>query len=83
MRAVTFQAARHLTIETVDDPRIVESSDVIVQVERAAICGSDLHVYHGREQGLDAGCVMGHEFVGRVVETGREVATLTEGRSVF
>ena len=83
MRAVTFQAARHLTIEIVDDPRIVESSDVIVQVERAAICGSDLHVYHGRDQGLDAGCVMGHEFVGRVVETGREVATLTEGRSVF
>jgi threonine dehydrogenase-like Zn-dependent dehydrogenase len=83
VKALTFQAPRRLAVEEVEDPRIVEPTDVIVRVERAAICGSDLHVYHGREQGLDAGCVMGHEFVGRVVAAGRDVVGLDPGRSVY
>lgn len=83
MKALTFQAPRRLAVEQVDDPGIVEPTDVIVEVERAAICGSDLHVYHGREEGLDAGCVMGHEFVGRVVAAGRAVTLLAVGQAVF
>jgi 2-desacetyl-2-hydroxyethyl bacteriochlorophyllide A dehydrogenase len=48
----------------------VEPDDVVVQVETAGLCGSDLHPYFGREVGLDVGTVLGHEFVGRVVEVG-------------
>jgi threonine dehydrogenase-like Zn-dependent dehydrogenase len=54
-----------------------------VAVERAGVCGSDLHVYHARERGLDRGTVMGHEFVGRVLEAGPEVTGLGPGDRVF
>jgi len=72
MRALTFQEPGSVSIDRVDDPALVEPSDVIVRVDLGAICGSDLHVYRGHEQGLDPGTVMGHEFLGEVVETGAE-----------
>ena len=56
--------------------------EVIVKVELSAVCGSDLHIYHGRETGLDAGTVMGHEFLGTVVEAGAAVARFREGARV-
>jgi len=68
MRALTFRGIEQVSLETVPDPSLQADSDAIVQVERAGLCGSDLHVWHGREVGLDAGTVMGHELVGRVVE---------------
>lgn len=77
MQAITIQAPRQLVCETVPDPEILEPTDAIVKVELTAICGSDLHVYHGRETGIDAGCVMGHEFLGEVVERGSGVALTT------
>lgn len=70
MRALTYQGVRAIRHESVADPKILSDGDAIVRIERAGLCGSDLHVYHGREIGLDAGTVMGHEFVGRVVATG-------------
>lgn len=73
MRAITFHEPRTVRVEDVPDPRIEAPTDAIVRVRLAAVCGSDLHVYHGRETGLDAGCVLGHEFLGEVVETGAEV----------
>ena len=73
MKALTFEGEKTIRHSTVPDPGIVEPTDVVVRVELTAICGSDMHVFHGRERGLDHGTVMGHEFVGRVVETGREV----------
>lgn len=72
MRAITFESPLHVSVTTVADPDIVAPGDAIVRVERTAICGSDLHVYHGRETGLDAGTILGHEFLGEVVARGRD-----------
>ncbi|MEE8279024.1 MAG: alcohol dehydrogenase catalytic domain-containing protein, partial [Thermoanaerobaculia bacterium] len=70
MKALTFHGVEDLRFESVPDPRIEAPTDAIVRVSVGGICGSDLHVYHGRETGLDKGTVMGHEFVGDVVEAG-------------
>jgi len=83
MKAVTFQGPKDLTVENVDDPLLQDPADVIVEVELTAVCGSDLHVYHARETGLDTGTVMGHEFVGRVVEIGGDVRDLKPGQAVL
>src|SRR5687767_2157709 len=82
MRALTYQGLRDLRVETVPDPVLLAPSDVIVAVRLAAICGSDLHVWHGRETGLDGGTVMGHEFLGEVVEVGRDVSRFSPGDRV-
>ncbi|MCZ6727006.1 MAG: alcohol dehydrogenase catalytic domain-containing protein [Acidobacteria bacterium] len=79
MKAITFQSVERLRFETVDDPGIEQAGDVIVRVLSAGICGSDLHVYHGRETGLDAGTIMGHEFVGEVVEVAAGVELWSAG----
>ena len=82
MKAITFHAPTDLRVERIPDPALLEPTDVLVAVELAAICGSDLHVWHGRETGLDPGTVMGHEFVGRIVATGREVSRFHSGDRV-
>ncbi len=82
MRALTFHGPGRVRCETRPDPGILEPGDAIVRVELAAICGSDLHVYRGHETGLDAGTVLGHEFVGEVVELGPEAAGLAVGDRV-
>jgi threonine dehydrogenase-like Zn-dependent dehydrogenase len=79
MKALVFSGVQNIRYETVAEPTIQDRGDAIVRVLRTAICGSDLHVYHGRERGLDAGTVMGHEFVGEVVETGTEVRRFRAG----
>jgi len=73
LRAIRFQEKRRVDVGTVDDPGLEAPTDVVVRVERAAVCGSDMHVFHGRETGIDAGCVMGHEFLGEVVDAGADV----------
>lgn len=83
MKALTLHDARSIRYETVDDPRLIEPTDALVRVQSTAICGSDMHVYHGRERGLDPGTVMGHEFVGEVVETGKAVRAIRAGDRVF
>jgi threonine dehydrogenase-like Zn-dependent dehydrogenase len=82
MRALTFGGIRTIHHDTVPDPRIVHAGDAIVRVERAGLCGSDLHVYHGREVGLDVGTVMGHELVGRIVEAGPQARRHSVGTRV-
>jgi threonine dehydrogenase-like Zn-dependent dehydrogenase len=72
MHGLTFHGKEQIRYERVSDPRIEAPRDVIVQIELAAICGSDLHPYFEREQGLDHGTVMGHEAVGTVVDAGAE-----------
>lgn len=79
MRALTFQAPGQILYDTVPDPKIEDTEDAIVQVHLAGLCGSDLHVWHGRETGLDVGTVMGHEFVGEVVEVGSSVRSFEPG----
>jgi len=83
MKALTFHGRESIHCETVADPTILDPGDVVVDVELTAICGSDLHVYHEREVGLDRGTVMGHEFVGRVSEVGRDVTAHKSGDRVF
>ncbi|MEQ8414773.1 MAG: alcohol dehydrogenase family protein [Imperialibacter sp.] len=82
MKAITFQGKEKLSFETVTDPSIIHPTDVIVKVALTAICGSDLHVYREHEKGLDYGTVMGHEFVGEVVEIGSAVTGLKNGDRV-
>lgn len=79
VKALTYQGVGAVSYDEVADPTIERDDEALVRVEIAAICGSDLHVYRGRETGLDAGTVMGHEFVGRVVETGKGVRTFRPG----
>jgi len=71
-----------LAYESVPDPEIVETSDVIVRTRAAGLCGSDLHPYFGRERGIEPGTVMGHEVVGEVVEVGADVRSLSVGDRV-
>jgi len=82
MNGLVFHGVRDVRVERVPDPRIVEPTDAIVRVERAAVCGSDLHVWGGRERGLDPGTVLGHEFVGQVVEVGSDVRRFGGGARV-
>lgn len=64
------------------EPRLESPRDAIVRVEVAGLCGSDLHVYRGRERGLDPGTVMGHEFAGTVLEVGDGVRGFRPGDRV-
>ena len=73
MHALTFGGTEIIEYSNVSDPQLLHSTDAIVKVTMAGICGSDLHVYHGRETGLDHGTVMGHEFTGIVEEAGPDV----------
>lgn len=83
MQALTFGGIETINHQSVPDPKILQSTDAIVQITLSGICGSDLHVYHGREQGLDKGTVMGHEFVGTVIETGNSVRNFKKGSRVL
>ena len=83
MKALTFYGKQKIKYETVEDPQIESPDDIIVEVKLTAICGSDLHVYHEREIGLDLGTVMGHEFVGEVVDVGKGVVNFVKGDSVL
>ncbi len=79
MKAVTFQGNTRVEISTVPDPALLAPGDVIVRNRVSAICGSDLHVYLGRETGIEPGTVMGHEFLGEVVEVGKAVKRFRAG----
>jgi threonine dehydrogenase-like Zn-dependent dehydrogenase len=83
MQALTFGGKEIIEYNTVKDPELLHSTDAIVRITMAGICGSDLHVYHGRETGLDHGTVMGHEFTGIVEEAGSDVKKFTKGSRVL
>lgn len=83
MQALTFGGVETILHQSIADPRVLQATDAIVQITMAGICGSDLHVYHGRETGLDEGTVMGHEFTGVVVETGNAVKKFRKGSKVL
>ncbi|MFL6762023.1 MAG: zinc-dependent alcohol dehydrogenase [Sphingomicrobium sp.] len=81
MRALTWQGRHDVRVETVPDPEIVNPHDAILRVTSTAICGSDLHLYDGYIPGMRAGDILGHEFMGEVIETGPE-STLKKGQRV-
>jgi threonine dehydrogenase-like Zn-dependent dehydrogenase len=83
MRALTFQGKESIVVAFVQDPKVLKSGDAIVRVNSCAICGSDLHVYHEREKGIDLGTAMGHEFTGEIVEVGPDVKQLAQGDRVM
>lgn len=83
MRAVVYRGDRDVRVEDVAEPALVDPGDAIVKIGKAAICGSDLHVYHGRVPGVFDGATLGHEFAGTVVSTGNDVTRFAEGDEVI
>lgn len=81
MRALTFHGKHDVRVETMPDPEIVNPRDAIIEVTATAICGSDLHLYDGVIPAVMPGDILGHEFMGRVVETGPG-STLKKGQRV-
>ena len=82
MKAVCWMGKNDVRVENVPDPKILDERDVIVKVTSAAICGSDLHLYGGFVPTMEKGDILGHEFMGKVVETGRDVKNLRIGDRV-
>ena len=82
MRAVTFQEPGRVAIEERPDPEPIAADDAVVRVEASGICGSDLHIYHGRVQ-VDPGFTIGHEYVGTVVAAGDAVTGVSVGDRVL
>jgi alcohol dehydrogenase len=81
MKAAVFHKPGDITVDTVEDPRILSSTDIIVRVTSTAICGSDLHIFDGFfPQVKDI--IMGHEFMGIVEEVGSEIVNLKRGDRV-
>jgi threonine dehydrogenase-like Zn-dependent dehydrogenase len=82
MKAVCWQGIHKVGVETVPDPRILNPRDAIVKVTKAAICGSDVHLYDGYVPGMMRGDILGHEFMGEVVDLGSGVTNLSTGDRV-
>ena len=82
MRANTWQAPKHLAVENVPDPKILNSNDAIVKITSTAICGSDLHLYDGFNPFMEPGDILGHEPMGIVEEVGSAVKRLKKGDRV-
>ena len=82
MRATCWNGKKEIRVETVPDPRILNARDAIVKVTSTAICGSDLHLYNGFVPSMEKGDILGHEFMGEVVETGPGVRNLKIGDRV-
>ncbi|MDP3633486.1 alcohol dehydrogenase catalytic domain-containing protein, partial [Phenylobacterium sp.] len=81
MRALTWHGKHDVRMETVPDPKIVNPRDAIIKITSTAICGSDLHLYDSYIPGMHSGDILGHEFMGEVVEVGRST-TLQKGQRV-
>ncbi len=82
MRAVTFQAPGHVELVEKPDPELLQPDDAIVRVTASGVCGSDLHIYHGRVQ-VEPGFTIGHEYVGEVVAAGDAVTSVAVGDTVL
>ncbi len=80
MKGICFQAVGEVATVEIPDPQMEQATDAIVKVSMAGLCGSDLHSFLGREQGLDVGTVMGHEFVGTIVDLGSETLSQSDLR---
>lgn len=82
MKALTYHGSYDVRVETVADPVLHEPDDIILQITATAICGSDLHLYRGKMPKLEDGDILGHEFMGVVVDAGSDVTTLKKGDRV-
>jgi len=82
MRATVWSGRNKVQVENVPDPKILNDRDAIVKISSTAICGSDLHLYDGYIPAMRKGDILGHEFMGEIVETGRGVSNLAVGDRV-
>ncbi|WP_295813931.1 zinc-dependent alcohol dehydrogenase [uncultured Deinococcus sp.] len=82
MKAIVWQGTNHVGVETVPDPTLLLPTDAIVKITSTAICGSDLHLLDGVIPSMEKGDILGHEFMGEVVEIGRDVKRLQVGDRV-
>lgn len=82
MRAVCWHGKHEVRVDSVPDPKILNPHDAIVRITSTAICGSDLHLYDGYIPTMQRGDILGHEFMGEVVEVGPEVTQLKTGDRV-
>ena len=82
MKAVTWQAKRRVSVDSVPDPTIQEPTDAIVRITSTNICGSDLHLYETLTAFMEAGDILGHEPIGIVEEVGNEVTAIKPGDRV-
>jgi threonine dehydrogenase-like Zn-dependent dehydrogenase len=82
MRATCWSGRNTVQVETVPDPKILNERDAIVKITSTAICGSDLHLYDGYVPTMTKGDILGHEFMGEIVEVGKGVGNLAVGDRV-
>jgi 2-desacetyl-2-hydroxyethyl bacteriochlorophyllide A dehydrogenase len=82
MRAVTFQGPGEVAVEDRPEPQLEDAQDAVVRIEASGICGSDLHIYHGRVK-IEPGFTIGHEFVGTVLAAGEDVTRVRVGDRVL
>ncbi len=82
MRALTYHKAHHVSVDTHPDPILQDPDDIILRVTATAICGSDLHLFRGKVPGMEAGDILGHEFMGIVEDVGPGVTKVKRGDRV-
>ncbi len=82
MKACCWYGKNNVSVETVPDPKILNRGDAIIKVSLTAICGSDLHLLHGAVPTMESGDILGHEFMGEVMEVGDGVRNLRSGDRV-
>jgi threonine dehydrogenase-like Zn-dependent dehydrogenase len=82
MKAICWYGKKDVRVENVPEPKLLTKRDAIVKTTLTAICGSDLHLYHGVIPTMEQGDILGHEFMGEIVEVGTEVPNLKKGDRV-
>lgn len=82
MKAICWHGKKDVRVENVPEPKMLNKRDAILKVNLTAICGSDLHLYHGVIPSMQEGDILGHEFMGEVVEVGTDVPNLKRGDRV-
>ena len=82
MKANCWMGKKTVEVRDVPDPKILNSRDAIVRITSTAICGSDLHLYNGFVPTMEKGDILGHEFMGEVVDVGSGVMNLAVGDRV-
>lgn len=82
MRANCWHDKHHVQVDHVPDPGIMNPRDAVLKITSTAICGSDLHLYNGMIPSMRKGDVLGHEFMGEIMEVGPEVRNLKAGDRV-
>ncbi|MFF5180436.1 zinc-dependent alcohol dehydrogenase [Micromonospora sp. NPDC000316] len=82
MKATAWMGTDRVKVIDVPEPKIMNARDAIVKISTTAICGSDLHLYHGYIPAMRKGDILGHEFMGEVVEVGPQVRNLAPGDRV-